>query len=63
MGTHTFIATTGQGIGLAESNSDISWAVDSRLADQDVRCLAADPMNSDTVYAGTQGNGDRKSVV
>jgi photosystem II stability/assembly factor-like uncharacterized protein len=61
MSITTFVATTGQGIGRAESTADGSWAVDYRLAEQDVRCLAADPINSDTVYAGTQGNGVLRS--
>lgn len=57
MRVRTFVATTGQGIARATSASDGSWTVDSPRIDQDVRCLAADPLNPDTVYAGTQGNG------
>ena len=32
------------------------------LADQDVRCLAADPFDAQVVYAGTQGNGIFRST-
>ncbi len=62
MGEHTFIATTGHGLARAAPTADGKWAVDSLLADQDVRCVAADPHSRDVVYAGTQGNGVLRSA-
>ncbi len=62
MSEHTFIATTGHGLARAAPTTDRKWAVDSLLADQDVRCLAADPHSRDVVYTGTQGNGVLRSV-
>jgi hypothetical protein len=56
MNAQLFIATTGKGIGRAELRGD-AWQTESLLPDQDVRCLAADPLNPDVIYAGTQGNG------
>ncbi len=56
MTSKTFLATTGNGLARA-SDVNGQWSVEFRLADQDVRCLAADPNNSSIVYAGTQGNG------
>jgi photosystem II stability/assembly factor-like uncharacterized protein len=38
-------------------NGETTWSVDLSLADQDIRCLAADPMRPRIVYAGTQGAG------
>ena len=35
--------------------------MEHRLQDQDVRCLAVDPLNPALVYAGTQGNGILRS--
>ena len=53
----TFIAVTGQGVLRATRAPDDSWAVSPVLAGKDVRCLAADPLNRQIVYAGTQGAG------
>jgi photosystem II stability/assembly factor-like uncharacterized protein len=53
----SFLATTGHGIARAEYASTKEWSVEYLLLDQDVRCLAADPLNPAVVYAGTQGNG------
>jgi photosystem II stability/assembly factor-like uncharacterized protein len=58
----TFLATTGKGFGdsslaLAEYGPDGNWSVEFPLKGQDVRSLAADPLNPGVVYAGTQGNG------
>jgi photosystem II stability/assembly factor-like uncharacterized protein len=60
MKSKVFIATTGEGIARA-ARVDGNWLVDHLLADQDVRCLAADPLNPEVVYAGTQGNGVLRS--
>jgi hypothetical protein len=56
MNAQLFIATTGKGISRAELYGD-TWQTESLLPDQDVRCLAADPLNPAIIYAGTQGNG------
>jgi hypothetical protein len=61
MNAKTFIATTGSGIARAERDSDSDWSVKFLLEDQDVRCLAADPLNPGVIYAGTQGNGVLRS--
>lgn len=62
MSQSVFLATTGRGIARATTH-DVSepWSADITLADQDVRCLAADPMNPHVVYAGTQGAGVLRS--
>lgn len=52
-----FLATTGSGLARAEYLATREWSVEFLLPDQDVRCLVADPLNPDVVYAGTQGNG------
>src|SRR6266704_2882375 len=56
-----FLATTGHGIARAEYVATTQWSVEFLLLDQDVRCLAADPLNPEVVYAGTQGNGVLRS--
>lgn len=50
-----FIATTGHGIVRATLLDSGEWQVGSPVADQDVACLACDPGNRHTVYAGTRG--------
>jgi len=57
----TFLATTGNGIARAE-NINAEWKVEYLLADQDVLCLAADPLNPNVAYAGTRGNGVLRST-
>src|SRR4029450_2790479 len=37
------------------------WQVERVLSGSDVRCLAVDPLNPEGVYAGTQGQGLRRS--
>lgn len=61
MSARTFIATTGQGIARASETTKDTWSVEFLLADYDVRCLAADPLNKSVVYVGTQGNGVLRS--
>jgi hypothetical protein len=56
-----FIATTGNGLARAERGAGGNWSVAYLLEDQDLRCLAADPLNPKVVYAGTQGNGVLRS--
>jgi photosystem II stability/assembly factor-like uncharacterized protein len=54
---HIFLATMGRGIARAEQAADGTWAVESDLADRNVLCLAADPLNRRRVFAGTRGGG------
>ena len=61
MNTKLFLATTGNGIARAVPHGDGEWSVEVSLSEQDVRCLAADPLNADVIYAGTQGNGVLRS--
>ena len=61
LSAHTFIATTGHGLARASRNTNGGWSVEFLLTDQDVRCLAVDPLNPSIVYAGTQGNGVLRS--
>jgi hypothetical protein len=61
MSARTLIATTGQGIARAREHDDGKWSVDFLLQGQVARCLAADPLNSQTIYAGTQRNGALRS--
>jgi photosystem II stability/assembly factor-like uncharacterized protein len=61
MNANTFIATTGNGLARAGRDANDEWSVEFLLADQDVRCLAADPLNPAVLYAGTQGNGVLRS--
>lgn len=52
-----FIATTRNGLARASRASADKWSVAFLLQDQDVCCLASDPLNPQVVYAGTQGSG------
>lgn len=61
MNAKTLIATTGRGLACAERQAGCNWSVEFPLAGQDVRCLAAAPLNPDVVYAGTQGQGVLRS--
>jgi photosystem II stability/assembly factor-like uncharacterized protein len=56
-----FIATTGSGLARASRQADGRWEVERLLAGSDVRCLAADPLHRERVYAGTQGQGVLRS--
>jgi hypothetical protein len=55
------MATTTRGLARALRKADGGWFVEFILTDQDVRCLAADPLNPDVIYAGTQGSGILRS--
>src|SRR5688572_12892498 len=57
-----FLSTSRPGIARAELLDDGSWHVATLLDGFDVRCLARDPHNADTVYAGTQGDGVLRSI-
>lgn len=61
MGQRTFLATTGRGVARAERGPDDVWSVLHLLVGVDVRCLAADPRNPQTILAGTQGDGLHRS--
>lgn len=56
MGARVFLATTGPGLARARRIGD-DWSVDFLLDDEDARCLAADPLDPNVVYVGTQGHG------
>jgi photosystem II stability/assembly factor-like uncharacterized protein len=62
MSAPTFLATPGSGLARATCGADGSWAVEKVLPEQDVRCLAADPLHLEVVYAGTQGSGVLRST-
>ena len=57
MSVSSFIATTGGGLTRATHTDSDEWHVETLLADQEVRCLAADPLHPSVVYAGSQGQG------
>lgn len=62
MSTTVLLAPTGRSVARAATQpGDREWSVDMALADQDVRCLAADPVHPRIVYAGTQGAGVLRS--
>lgn len=44
------------------ANDASRWTVEWVLTGQDVRCLEADPLNPEVVYAGTQGQGVFRSA-
>jgi photosystem II stability/assembly factor-like uncharacterized protein len=55
------LACYSKGLERAEEAPDGSWVVRKLLADLEVTCLAADPSNSNVVYAGTKQNGVYRS--
>src|SRR5258708_24827454 len=61
MSMNTFLATTSQGLARASQSASSEWSVELLLSDQDVRCLAADSLNPNVLYAGTQGYGALRS--
>jgi hypothetical protein len=56
------LASPGKGLTRAERDAAGTWTVESRLTEQNVRCLAADPLDEAVIYAGTQGNGVFRSA-
>jgi photosystem II stability/assembly factor-like uncharacterized protein len=61
MSTKVFLATSHTGLARAHfANGE--WRVASLLADQTLHCLAADPHNPNTAYAGTRGGGVLRST-
>lgn len=61
MHSKVFIVTTGSGIARAFCTPSGEWSVSQSLADIDVRCLAVDPLNPSTIYAGTNKRGILRS--
>jgi hypothetical protein len=61
MNSKTFLATTGHGLARATQAND-NWSIEFSLTDQDVLCLAADPLNPNVVYAGTRRSGVLRSA-
>ena len=61
MNASVFIATTGSGLRRAVLSPHNEWSVESMIVDQDVRCLASDPLHRQLIYAGTQGEGVLRS--
>ncbi len=56
-----FISTSGTRLARAECAADGHWSVEFLLDKTRVNCLAADPLNRDVVYAGTQEQGVLRS--
>jgi len=61
MDANTFMALTGKHLARASRDPVGDWSVEFLLADRDLRCLAADPLNPNVLYAGTQGEGVLRS--
>ena len=57
MTSRRLLALGHNGVARAECGANGRWVVERVLSDQDVRCLEVDPLNSEVVYAGTQGQG------
>ncbi len=58
----TFLAVNGQGLTRACCDQDGKWSVTTSLNEQKACCLAADPLNQNVIYAGTNGSGVFRSV-
>jgi hypothetical protein len=61
MNTRIFLATTGKGIARAISKDNGNWQIETSLASQTARCLAADPLNPNIVYTAVDGQGVLRS--
>ncbi len=61
MSIKTFLAITTHGLASATRATNDAWSVEVLLAEQDICCVAADPLNPRTLYVGTQGNGVLRS--
>jgi photosystem II stability/assembly factor-like uncharacterized protein len=60
-GEKVLLATEERGLARATSDANGAWSVTSALQEYDVRSLAADPLDANVVYAGTQGQGVLRS--
>ncbi len=54
-------AATGDAVARLENSGDGSWSVDLSLDGSGAQCLAVDPHDLDTLYAGLRGGGVRRS--
>jgi photosystem II stability/assembly factor-like uncharacterized protein len=61
MSTEVFLANSHTGLARAHF-ADGEWRVAALLTDHTLHCLAADPHNPNTVYAGTRGGGVLRST-
>ncbi len=62
MSQTVLLAITDHGVARAVTQQTVgAWSVEASLADQDIRCLAADPARPNVVYAGAQGAGVLRS--
>ena len=61
MNANVFVATTGNGLARASRFPESKWSTESLITEQDVRCLASDPLDLEVLYAGTQGSGVLRS--
>ena len=57
MGQNIFLASYDKGITRAACDPNGDWTVENLLTNQHVTCLAADPHNSQRVFAGTRTGG------
>lgn len=62
MTAQTFLAVTGSEIARAAREPDGGWRVDLALQNEGARCLAVDPLQPGTVYAGTQAGAVLRSA-
>lgn len=62
MSPMAFISTSGHSMYRVTQSSDGTWSAAATVSDQDVRCLAVDPLNAQIVYAGTYGAGVLRSL-
>ncbi len=53
----TFIATTGEDLARATYTANGEWSIEFLLRDKGVVCVVADPLNPNTIYAGTHQQG------
>ena len=57
----TFIATTGNGLARATRGPNDAWTLDPLLPGEQVRCLAADPLDAERLFAATDARGVLRS--
>ena len=58
-----FLSTLERGLARAARSASGEWPVEVLFQDQQLLCLAADPLNPDIVYAGTRGNGVLRRTI
>jgi hypothetical protein len=61
MSIRVLLSATERGIARAILSPAGEWTLEHLLAERDVRCVAADPLERDLIYAGTQGEGILRS--